>query len=465
MSNEFRGQPPQELETFLPNKNGTSTYKVVPATKKDVETAALPEFDPFKERNLKHPTTDHDTLMHLLKASLGTGILAMPVAFSYVGLINGIFSTIVTALICTHCAYILVKCAHVLYRRTRRTAMTFSEVAEVALNNGPTWCRGWGKTLAFIIDFGLFLTYFGTCAVYTVIISRHFKQVVNHYFQLDEYDVQYYIAALLIPLILLSWLPNLKFLAPVSMLSNVFMAISLGITMWYLVTGLPEISERELFKSPLGFPPSFAIIIFAMEAIGVVMPLENHMKTPQNFVGFCGVLNQGMSGVTLIYILLGYLGYWKYGDQAEGSITLNLPIDEVAGQICKVLIGLAVFGTFGLQFYVCLEIGWNTIKDHFTTRPTLVNYVMRTVLVTAAVLLAIAVPTISPFIGLIGAFFFSILGLIIPIFIEMVIDWDEGFGKYYWVIWKNIICLTFGIIALIFGSMDSIKEILDLYVH
>jgi solute carrier family 36 (proton-coupled amino acid transporter) len=79
---------------------------------------------------------DMDTLTHLLKASLGTGILAMPMAFSYAGLVTGIFATVLTALICTHCAYVLVKCAHTLYRRTRRTAMNFSEVAEVAFVNG-----------------------------------------------------------------------------------------------------------------------------------------------------------------------------------------------------------------------------------------------------------------------------------------------------------------------------------------
>lgn len=84
-------------------------------------------------------------------------------------------------------------------------------------------------------------------------------------------------------------------------------------------------------------------------------------------------------------------------------------------QAVKVCIALAVFCTFGLQFFVCLEIGWNSIKDNFTERPTLVNYVMRTVLVTAAVLLAVAVPTISPFIGVIGAFCFSILGLLVPV--------------------------------------------------
>lgn len=52
--------------------------------------------------------SDQDTLMHLLKASLGTGILAMPVAFTYTGFMGGILLTILTALICTHCAYVLV---------------------------------------------------------------------------------------------------------------------------------------------------------------------------------------------------------------------------------------------------------------------------------------------------------------------------------------------------------------------
>lgn len=84
-------------------------------------------------------------------------------------------------------------------------------------------------------------------------------------------------------------------------------------------------------------------------------------------------------------------------------------------QIVKIAIALAVFCTFGLQFFVCLEIVWNPLKDKCEKRPLACNYVLRTVLVTAAVVLAILVPTIAPFMGLIGAFCFSILGLIMPV--------------------------------------------------
>lgn len=108
----------------------------------------------------------------------------------------------------------------------------------------------------------------------------------------------------------------------------------------------------------------------------------------------------------------------------------------------------------------------------------------RTVLVTAAVLLAVAVPTIGPFIGLIGAFCFSILGLLIPVScterlfnaiqvndfivsfqvaIEMVTYWDSGFGPFNWIIYKNIFVTIFGVLALVFGSKSAIEAIVDLY--
>lgn len=205
--------------------------------------------------------------------------------------------------------------------------MNFSEVAEVAFANGPKWGRPYAKFFKVLILQSLFWTYFGTCSVYTVIIATNFQQVIEHQLQI-EHPLRLYIAALLIPLILLAWVPNLKYLAPVSMIANLLMATGLGITFYYLVNDEPQADLPKIGKIA-EFPEFFSITIFAMEAIGVVMPLENQMGTPQNFVGLCGVLNLGMSGVTLVYILLGFLGYRRYGDSTDASITLNLPTQDV----------------------------------------------------------------------------------------------------------------------------------------
>lgn len=45
---------------------------------------------------------------HLLKSSLGSGLLAMPAAFKNTGLIPGCIGTILVGIIATHCVHILV---------------------------------------------------------------------------------------------------------------------------------------------------------------------------------------------------------------------------------------------------------------------------------------------------------------------------------------------------------------------
>lgn len=461
---------PTELEVFLPPdgsnlKDGMDgkKYKFTITPKgAEPDHFSKNQWDPFAERKVEHPTSDCDTLTHLLKASLGTGILAMPIAFMNSGLTVGVFATVLVAVICTHCSYILVQCAHELYKRTRVTAMTFPDVGEVAFANGPTWGRKFAPTIRTTILASLFLTYFGTCSVYTVIIGTNLQQVIEHYTTLD-WGIRLYLIVLLVPLILIGWVPNLKYLAPVSMVANAFMGIGLAVTIYYLVNDMPSLSERNHYGPIMQMPMFFSIVIFAMEAIGVVMPLENNMRNPRRFLGLCGVLNQGMAGVTLVYILVGFLGYLKYGDETLGSITLNLPNEEMAAQSVKVLIALAVYCTYGLQYYVCLEIAVNAVKDYPTKHAVLREYAIRTCLVIATVVLAIAVPTIGPFIALIGSLCFSILGLIVPALIEVVTFWENGMGQYQWRLWKNVLLCIFGVIALASGTYTSILDIIAEY--
>lgn len=53
-------------------------------------------------------------------------------------------------------------------------------------------------------------------------------------------------------------------------------------------------------------------------------------------------------------------------------------------QSVQILVGLAVFCTYGLQYYVCLEIVWSGIKDRYTKNARFAEYVVRTLLTAAA---------------------------------------------------------------------------------
>ncbi|CAH1389589.1 unnamed protein product [Nezara viridula] len=418
------------------------------------------EFD--KERKRDHPTTDLDTLIHFLKAAVGTGVLGLPLAFKNSGLSLGVIFTVIVAIICTHCALILVKCAHIAYKKMRVTELTFPEVSEAIFANGPEWGRKYSTSARISIVVGLFATYFGSLSVYTVIIAQNFQQVIECHTGYS-YNVRIYISAFLIPLILLTWIPDLKSLAPVSLVANGFMLISIGITMYYLVDGIQSPLDMPQAAYFTEWPMFFSITIFAMEAIGVVLPLENNMVTPKHLVGICGILDMAMIVVTIIYILLGFMGYLKYGDEVLGSITLNLPTEDYAAQAVKILVALAVFCTFGLQYYVCLEIVWGALKNRFKTHVRFYEYVVRTIITFAAVLLAVIVPTIGPFMGLIGALCFGFLGLLVPVTLETVLYYDVGFGPGKWILWKNIGIFIFGIMAIVFGTHTSMIDIIHEY--
>ncbi|XP_018320983.1 proton-coupled amino acid transporter-like protein pathetic isoform X2 [Agrilus planipennis] len=452
-----------ELDTFIPKEsNGAVKYEITKGLDAEAANALSGEFDPFKARVLEHPTSNTDTLIHLLKSCLGTGILAMPAAFASSGLVLGIFATILASLIVTHCSYILVVCAHELYKRAGKTQMSFADIAEEACVRGPKWARKFGPSGRKVVDIGIFITYYGTCSAYAVIVAESFLMIFEHYLDF-KINIRLAIAILLVPCLLLCYVPNLKHLAAVSMLANVFMGLGIAITIYYLMIDIPPMSERQLVAPISRFPAFFSITVFALEGIGVVMPLENNMEKPQNFVGICGIMNRGMSFVTLIYIFLGFFGYLKYGELAKGSITLNLPKEEYLAQSVQILISLAVLMTFALQFFVCLDIVWNNLKHKFESKPLMSNYILRTVMVVVAIAVAVAVPDIKPFISLIGALCFSIIGLMVPVFIEIITFWDKGFGKYNWKIFKDAIVIITGLLALIFGTSSALQDIAALY--
>lgn len=74
--------------------------------------------------------------MILLKSLVGIGIYSMPLAVSMMGLASGIFGTVFTAFICTHCVFMLLRNTYTLCQKMKRPLMTFPEVGEAACLNG-----------------------------------------------------------------------------------------------------------------------------------------------------------------------------------------------------------------------------------------------------------------------------------------------------------------------------------------
>nr|CAD7592857.1 unnamed protein product [Timema genevievae] len=424
-----------------------------------LQAAVIVSMDMLRAAVIVSMDMDMDTLIHLLKGSLGSGILAMPLAFYNSGLLFGVLATFVIGFICTYCVHVLVKCAHILCRRTQVPSLGFAEIAEAAFLAGPPAVQRLSGVASATINWFLGIDLLGCCCVYIVFVAKNLKQVVDFYTD-DHWDLRIYMVLMMPVLIAINMVRNLKYLAPLSMIANLLIATGLAITFYYIFSDMPALETRPNFSTWHQLPLFFGTAIFALEGIGVVMPLENNMKTPTHFVGCPGVLNIGMFVVVTLYTSVGFFGYLKYGDETKGSITLNLPTEEVLAQSVKVMIAVAIFFTYALQFYVPMEIIWKAVNHRFGAHKLTAEYIIRTVLVIATVGIAAAIPNLGPFISLVGAVCLSTLGIMFPAIIELVTFWeDPGLGRFNWVLWKNLAIILFGVLGFVTGTYSSIDEI------
>lgn len=130
-------------------------------------------------------------------------------------------------------------------------------------------------------------------------------------------------------------------------------------------------------------------------------------------------------------------------------------------QSVKLSIAIAIFFTYALQFFVTAEIIWKSVSGYFPeSKKNLAEYTIRAILVAFTVAIAIGIPNIGPFISLIGAAGLSTLGFMFPAVIEIITYYKHpGYGKFRWILWKNVFLILCGIASFITGTYVSLLEI------
>ena len=83
-------------------------------------------------------------------------------------------------------------------------------------------------------------------------------------------DVQSWMAIMLVPIILLSFIRDLRTLAPLSMIANICCGISLVVIFQYLIRNIQHTEKLPGFAGWSNFPVFFGIAMYAFEGIGVV---------------------------------------------------------------------------------------------------------------------------------------------------------------------------------------------------
>lgn len=141
-----------------------------------------------------------------------------------------------------------------------------------------------------LVNFFLLVYQIGTCCVYVIFIASNLKDVIDPF--TSPMDIRLYMLLILLPLILINYVRNLKYLAPFSTIGSFLAFISFGIIFSYIFRDLPDTSDRIAVAPVRGWFVFFGIVLFSLESIGVVrssFSFFNFYKTPchKKCISFC----------------------------------------------------------------------------------------------------------------------------------------------------------------------------------
>uniref|UniRef100_A0AC11BUB4 Solute carrier family 36 member 3 n=1 Tax=Ovis aries TaxID=9940 RepID=A0AC11BUB4_SHEEP len=397
------------------------------------------------------------TLIHLLKCSIGTGLLGLPLAMKNAGLLVGPVSLLAIGILTVHCMVILLNCAHHLSQRLQKTFVNYGEAMMYSLQTCPNaWLRThsvWGR---YTVSFLLIITQLGFCSVYFMFMADSLQQMVEEAHVTSKtceprkilvltpnVDIRFYMLTILPFLILLVFIQNLRVLSIFSTLANITTLGSMALIFQYIMQEIPDPRNLPLMASWKTFLLFFGTAIFTFEGVGMVLPLKNQMKHPQQF---SFVLYLGMSLVIVLYICLGTLGYMKFGSNTQASITLNLPNCWLY-QSVKLMYSIGIFFTYALQFHVPAEIIIPIIISQVSESWALfADLSVRTALVCLTCVSAILIPRLDLVISLVGSVSSSALALIIPPFLELITFYPEDMNCI--TIVKDIMISILGLLGV-----------------
>ncbi|XP_053623876.1 proton-coupled amino acid transporter-like protein CG1139 isoform X1 [Plodia interpunctella] len=440
-----------------------SREQILPMEKRGHSLENGKEAAAASEYQVTHPTSYMETLLHVFRGNIGSGLLAMGDAFKNGGLV---FATIMTAclgIICVHAQHLLLDCSDEMYRQTKRDKPpNFPDTVYLVFLHGPPRLRRLATTMRILVNMFLCITQLGFCCVYIVFIANNVKMICDHYgFKLD---LSIHIIIVMVPLLLSCMVRNLKYLTPFSTIANVLMLLGVSTVIYAAAQDLPAVHTRDYIASWQQIPLYFGTAIYAFEGIGLVLPLKNEMRRPETFQKPLGVLNVGMVVVGCIFIVVGFLGYLKWGDAVEGSLTLNLKPGEILSNVVQGLIAFAILFTYPLQFYVPIDITWPYLQTKLGDKsPVAKELGYRALLVAITFILAESIPQLGLFISLVGAVSSTALALMFPPIIQMVMT-SQNRGRVPWtMIVKDAIIILLGIFVFFTGTYESIASIIRVF--
>ncbi|CAJ0608447.1 unnamed protein product [Cylicocyclus nassatus] len=338
--------------------------------------------------------------------------------------------------------------------------------AEAFTSTRSRTLRMFGKPSMIFVNACIIGLQLGICSAFYIFVVDHAKEALDYMLTKDLSRNMLFFTALPF-FILIANVSNMTLLSWIGLLGNVLLAISTVIIYVHLImkdNHLP-ISKLPVFTNVEGASLAAGCIIYSYTGQGVLLGLESKMQKPKKMLGFFGVISTAMGTVTLLNTVTGLLGYITYGEDLEGSITLNLSNEPLHFSV-KIMLLVMTYLSYPVVMYPIVDMFFPFIERRIrhTKRHvvTLSHYVFRYVVVLISFALAYVIPNFKDILPLIGTLTGTILAIFFPPLLHMVVflkKWKKGNTvKLVWNMTHNVIYLVLSIVLLVVDAECRVCE-------
>jgi proton-coupled amino acid transporter len=326
----------------------------------------------------------------LLKSFVGTGVLFLPKAFLNGGMLFSNLVLLGVAGLSYYCFILLVN--------TRlKVEGSFGDIGGIL----------YGKWLRNIILASIVLSQIGFVAAYIVFTSQNLQAFILAVSKCKTWiDIKYMVMMQLIIFLPLSLVRDISKLGGTALIADVFILLGLIYLYYFDIATLAVNGGADYVQFNANDWTLFiGTAIFTFEGIGLIIPIQETMKKPQNFPRVLAIV---MVIITSIFVSMGALSYAAFGSNTRTVVLLNLPQDDKFVNAVQFLYSLAILLSTPLQLFPAIRILENEIftkSGKFSRRIKWKKNIFRFCLVIFCALIAWGgAGDLDKFVALVGSF-------------------------------------------------------------
>ncbi|CAG9856126.1 unnamed protein product [Phyllotreta striolata] len=412
------------------------------------------DYDPYDERFLKRGLKYWEAINLLLRGFLGTGLLLLPEAFRFSGILVGIVDLIIVSIFVTYTYHLMLKSRLQLCKMLRVPRLYYPEVMQIGFKFGPGCLKFFSPIMGICVDVLCIINQLNQLCAYLWHMASDLERVFETWYG-KGFPHSSYVLILGPYLVILMCVKDMKVYARFAVVSNILSLVSICFMIYHMVQDLPNFTllppATEFSTHILFFVPA----LFAIQSIPVTSTIELNYLKGQYFLSMPGLLCQAYGLLTVLCFIIALIGYWRYEDGIK-MLTLNLDISHWEVQAAVILFFLGMYISYGLQGHIGLYVLWEHYLSLWINPPweyvkPIIEYFIRiSVFVVLPVVIIIYLRTGLPLFLAVHGICHSFLGIIFPALLEISVIWpSQKFGACYYIFFKDITIVVIGILVLI----------------